>query len=463
MFPGWKELQAYFRHAADTLGLRPHIRFNSRVVAARFDESDRKWLVQVRNEETGEIFTSRTGVLILCLGFGSTPYVPDIPGLNDFEGAWFHTARWPESGPTLSGRRAGVIGTGASGVQVIQEIAPEVRELTVFQRTPNTALPMLQKSLDQQANRELHHGYDERFRRRFSTFGGLDFEFLEGGLLELSESEQQKILEKLWTEGGLRPWLGGYEDVLFNPEANAIVYKFWREKVRARINDPETAEILAPTSPPHPWGVKRISLEQSFYEVFNRENVNLEDLSANPIERITKTSVVMRDGTEHPLDVLVLATGFDAITGGLTAIDIRSTEGQSFADVFANGTRTAFGKATVGFPNLFFVYGPQSPSAFGNGPTCAELEGEWIVKCVDYMRLNEFTRIEATPTAEAEWGAHCAELAAPSLFQYAKSWYMGANIPGKPVELLAYAGGLPVYAEKLEDCAQSGYNGFVLK
>jgi cyclohexanone monooxygenase len=462
LYPGREELRRYFHHVGETLGLHEDIRLNTRVVGAEFDEERRQWVVRVRNELTGELSSARARYVLLCLGFGSKPYVPEIPGIDTFAGDWFHTAHWPQNGFDTTGKRVGVIGTGASGVQVIQECAPDAAHLTVFQRTPNMALPMRQQPLDDEANRKLRQTYPQRFAARDMTFGGLDYDFQDKGALELSEDERTATMEKLWDEGGLKLWLGGFLDVFFEPEANSIVYEFWRDKVRARINDSALAEKLAPTLPPHPFGVKRCSLEQRYYEVYNRDNVELVDLRDTPIHHVTPAGVVTGDGREHALDVLVVATGFDAFTGGMTAIDIRGTKGESFAEVYEDGARTAFGKATAGFPNLLYVYGPQSPSSFCNGPTCAELEGEWLVQCLEYLRQNGLTRIEATREAEREWGAHLAEIAEPSLFPHAKSWYMGANVPGKKTELLAYIGGLPTYLQKCNDSAEKGYEGFVL-
>jgi cyclohexanone monooxygenase len=462
LYPGWDEVRRYFRHVDRKLDLSKDIRFSTRVIGAEFDEERRQWEVRARDERTGETSSVRARYLVLCTGFGSKPYVPDIPGLDTFAGECHHTARWPQGGLDVTGKRVGVIGTGASGVQVIQESAPDAAHLTVFQRTPNLALPMRQQQLDAAANRAMKESYPERFAMRATTFAGFDYDFQDKGALEVSDEERTAVYEKLWETGGFVSWLGTFNDIFFDAEANATAYAFWRDKVRARITDPATAEKLAPTVAQHPFGVKRPSLEQRYYEVYNQDNVDLVDLQDTPIERVTATGVVTADGREHALDVLVLATGFDAVTGGITAIDIRSTKGESFADVFAAGTRTHLGTATAGFPNLLYVYGPQSPSAFCNGPTCAELQGDWVVQCLEHMRENGLTRIEATPEAEEAWGEHVAELTADTLFPFAKSWYMGDNVPGKKRELLAYPGGLPTYLQKCAEAAERGYEGFAL-
>jgi cyclohexanone monooxygenase len=381
LYPGWRELRKYFEYVDQKLGLSKDIAFNMRVAGAEFDEECRRWAVRVENADSGEVTHVSARYLVLCTGFGSKPYVPKIKGLETFAGDCHHTARWPQEGLDFAGKRVGVVGTGASGVQVIQECAPEVAHLTVFQRTPILALPMRQRRLDDAANREMKKSYPKRFAMRRHTFGGFDYDFLDRGALDVSDEERTATYERLWEAGGFRPWLGTFNDMFFNAEANATFYPFWRDKTRERIKDPAMAEKLAPPTAPHPWGVKRPSLEQRYFEVFNQDNVDLVDVRENPIERFSPAGVTTADGIEHPLDVLVLATGFDAVTGGITAIDIRDTKGKTFTEAFAAGVRTALGSATAGFPNLFYLYGPQSPSGFCNGPTCAELQGEVVVEC----------------------------------------------------------------------------------
>jgi cyclohexanone monooxygenase len=462
MYPGWAEVREYFRHVDKKLELSKDIRFDTRVLGGEFDEDQCQWVVRSRDERSGETFDARARYVVLCTGFASKPYIPDIPGLDTFAGPCHHTALWPQNGLQVTGERVGVIGTGASGVQVIQEYAPEVAHLTVFQRTPNLALPMRQRSLDDEANRAMKETYPERLARRAHTFGGFDYDFLDKSALEVSGAERTAIYEQLWERGGFVPWLGTFNDIYFNAEANATAYDFWRSTVVARITDPAVAEKLAPKHPPHPYGVKRPSLEQRYYEVYNRDNVELVDLREAPIARITPSGVVTADGREHPVDVLVLATGFDAVTGGIIAIDVVGTHGETFADAFALGARTHLGMATAGFPNLLYIYGPQSPSGFCNGPTCAELQGEWVVDCLEYLRRKGLRRIEATPSAERAWGEHMAELTGATLFPEAASWYMGANVPGKKRELLLYPGGLPAYLARCRETAERGYVGFAL-
>jgi len=456
LYPSWQELRDYFHYVDEKLGLGRDIRFNRRVNQAQFDPAHNRWTVR---SSDGSV--ARARYLVFCTGLSAKPYIPDLPGLNDFAGERHHTALWPQQGLDMTAKRVGVIGTGASGVQMAQEAAGAAAHLTVFQRTPNLALPMRQKKLDADAIRRMKEKYPEMFDRRTKTFAGFDYDVLAKSALEVSDDERQATFERLWEIGGFAPWLGSFNDILLNEEANRAAYKFWHDKTRARINDPAVAEILAPTEPIHPFGVKRPSLEQHFYEIFNQPNVSLVDLRTNPIERVTPGGIKTAAG-EHDLDILVLATGFDAVTGGLTSIDIRGTEGETLKEKWANGVRAQLGMAAAGFPNLLFVYGPQSPNGFCNGPTCAEVQGDWIVRLLDHLRQRNYTRVEATVAAEEAWRAQVLALADATLFPRADSWYLGANIPGKPREMLSFTGGLPAYLAKCRESAERGYEGFAL-
>jgi cation diffusion facilitator CzcD-associated flavoprotein CzcO len=449
-------VREYFYYVDEKLDLSRDVRFNTRVVAAEFDEDSDQWIIQAND---GIVVRAR--FFVLCTGFASKSYVPPFEGLEDFEGEWYHTAHWPQEGLDFIGKRVGVIGTGASGVQVVQEASQQAAHLTVFQRTPDLALPMRQEKLDEKTQRRMKEAYPARFRKRGEAFGGFDFDFIGQSALEVSPEERQDIYEDLWEKGGFLPWLGTFQDMFFSEEANDTFYAFWRDKTRERIDDPAVAEKLAPMDPPHPWGVKRPSLERFYFEVFNQDNVTLVDVNESPIERITPKGVKTKDG-EHELDILVMATGFDAVTGGLTNIDIRGTQGVTLKEKWSDGVQAHLGMASAGFPNLLFIYGPQSPSGFCNGPTCAELQGDWVVECLEYMRHNGLTQIEATSEAEEAWRDHVSELANATLFPRADSWYMAANIPGKPREILNYPGGLPTYLQKCKESAGKGYEGFVL-
>jgi cation diffusion facilitator CzcD-associated flavoprotein CzcO len=456
LYPSWQEIREYFHYVDKKLDLSRDIRFNRRVNEADFDPARNRWTVY---SSDGSV--TRARYFVLCTGLGSKPYIPELPGLSDFAGERHHTALWPQQGLDLAGKRVGVIGTGASGVQVAQEAAGVAAHLTVFQRTPNLALPMRQRKLDDDTIRRMKGDYPRAYQKRRTTFGGFDYEFLEKSASEVSEDERRATFERVWDIGGFAPWVGSFNDLLTNEHSNRAAYDFWRDKTRARINDPAVAEMLAPTEPIHPYGTKRPSLEQNFFDIFNLSNVSLVDLRKTPIERVTRSGIKTAAG-EHDLDVLVLATGFDAVTGGLTGIDIRGTQGETLREKWAKGVRAHLGMAAAGFPNLLFVYGPHSPNAFANGPTCAELQGDWIVELLDHVRQRDWKRFEATAPAEEEWRTQVLALADATLFPQADSWYLGANIPGKPREMLSFAGGLSTYMAKCNESAERGYEGFTI-
>jgi cation diffusion facilitator CzcD-associated flavoprotein CzcO len=456
LYPSWQEIRDYFHYVDKKLELSRDICFNRRVNEAEFDPARNRWTVR---SSDGSVATAR--YFVLCTGLGSKPYVPELPGLSDFAGERHHTALWPQQGLDIAGKRIGVIGTGASGVQIAQEAAGVAAHLTVFQRTPNLALPMRQKKLDDDTIRRMKQGYPRAYQKRNTTFGGFDYEFLGKSASDVSEDERRATFERIWEIGGLAPWVGSFNDLFANEQSNRAAYDFWRDKTRARIKDPAVAEILAPTEPLHPYGTKRPSLEQHFYEIFNQPNVSLVDLRKTPIETVTRSGV-RTTAADHDLDVLILATGFDAVTGGLTSIDIHGTQGETLREKWAKGVRAHLGMAVAGFPNLLFVYGPHSPNAFANGPTCAELQGDWIVRLLDHVRQRDWRRFEATAAAEEGWRAQVHAIADATLFPQADSWYFGANVPGKRREMLAFAGGLSTYMAKCNESAERGYEGFTI-
>lgn len=455
-FPSWQELRAYFHYVDGKLHLGRDIAFHSRVVAGDFDEERRQWVLEI---QYGRVV--RAAFVVLCTGFASKPYIPDLPGLESFAGPRPHTAQWPQHGLDMTGQRVAVIGAGASGVQVVEEGSQIASQLTVFQRTPNVALPMRQETLDAAAQRQLKAEYPERFEKRKTTFAGFDFDFIEKSGLEVSDEERRQTFEHLWNQGALRFWLGNYMDLVADETLANHAYQFWREKTLKRVKNPRLAEKLAPETPPFPFGTKRHSLERFYYEAFNQANVDLVDLHETPLERITSTGIKTSAG-EREFDIIVLATGFDAVTGGITNIDLRTADGRNFADKWRHGIRTQLGMASAGFPNVFFVYGPQSPTAFCNGPTCAELQGEWIVRALENLRTQDTHRIEATPEAEEAWAQHAEEMVNMTLLPKADSWWMGANVPGKKRQTLNYVGGLPTYLDRLNTCARRNYEGFVI-
>ena len=454
-FPGWKELRAYFQHVCDTLKLWPMMRMGSRVTGANYEQAAQQWRLQLNGEET-----VTTRFLLPAIGFASKPHIPDFPGIEDFEGEWFHTARWPQQGGDLSGRKIALIGTGASGVQVAQEAAKSASKLTLFQRTPILALPMRQQKLSKEDQERDKQDYAAIFETRKQTSGGFESQSLDVSALEVDENERTAHFQYLWQKGGLRFWYHNFSDLLINREANRYAYDFWRDKVRARISDPNLVEQLAPSEPPHPFGTKRPSLEQCYYEIFAQDNVDLVDLKATPITRIKPHAIETADG-EVECDLIVYATGFDAGRGGMVDMNIIGTNGLSVSQAWEDGLRAYLGMAIADFPNMLFAYGPLSPSGFSNGPTSAEIQGDWICDFLVWMRDNDSHQFEPSATAEAGWTKMVAQAGAMTLFPEANSWYMGANIPGRKRQLINFPS-VSGYVALCEEVANEGYRGFMI-
>ncbi|KAK7466181.1 hypothetical protein VKT23_004902 [Stygiomarasmius scandens] len=457
-YPDFLELQAYFSYVDQKFDLRKDIFFKSKVKEASWDEKEGRWTAIT---EDGKV--AKAKLFLMCTGIGSKHYIPDIKGLDLFKGECHHTAHWPKEQVDWKGKRVGVIGTGASGVQVIQEIAPDAGHLTVFQRTPNMALPMRQQKVSKDTQDKMKKElYPVTFRWLRQTFSGFPFHLVtEKGTMDATPEERRMFWETLWELGGLRLWGANYADILINQAANDEIYAFWREKTRDRLKDERMKDKLAPMVPPHPFGTKRPSLEQTYYEVFNRSNVMLVDLNETPIDEITDKGVKCMGGIEHKLDILVLATGFDAVTGGITAIDIRGTDGESIGHKWEDGVETYLGMAATTYPNMFFLYGPQSPSGFSNGPNSVEIQSDWILDCIKYMLDNGYKRVEVDKIAEAKWTKWVTDMTQHTLFLLAKSWYMGANIPGKKIQPINFGGGVPLYIARINEVAQNGYEGLV--
>jgi len=305
--------------------------------------------------------------------------------------------------------------------------------------------------------------YPEMFGLRKKTFAGIESEFSPKCAVEVSSEERQQFFEDLWEEGGLAFWLANYRDIITNKESNQHAYEFWRAKVLPRIKDPKKAEILAPEKKPYFFGTKRATLEQRYYEVYNQDNVELVDARRNPIKEVVPKGVITDDGVLHELDILILATGFDSVTGGILAIDIKGSKGQSLKSKWEKGTWTNMGLTTAGFPNMFFLYGPQGPTSFCNGPTCAEIQGDWIATVMDYLRKNGLKQLDPTTEAEEEWRQLTNGIGDATLLPFTASEYMGTNIPGKPKEMLNYLGGLPDYIQRITSAIDLGFPGFTLQ
>ncbi len=449
-YSGQPENERYLNFFADKFGLRPHIQLNARIQSAVYDAARNRWEV-----ETEDGRRARTQFLISAVGILSASHMPDIPGIETFEGESFHTSRWPHDPVDFSGKRVGVIGTGATAVQLIPEIAGEVGHLTVFQRTPNYCCPLRNSKIDDETQKQIKADYPKIFRRCRDTFASFMQDFDPRRTFDVPADERLAFYEEIWAQSGFTKWFGCFHDIMTDPKANEEYAEFVRNKIRARVHDPVIAEKLVPRD--HPFGSKRIPLETGYYEVFNRENVLLVDVRHDPIQRITPTGV--KTGTaEYELDVIIYATGFDAITGELTRIDIRGVDGQTIQEKWSDGPSTYLTLQTAGFPNLFIVNG----AVFCNFTRCAEVVAEWVSECIRYMRENGFERIEADAEAEAAWTEHANSLTEGMLFTKTDSWFMGTNVPGKRRTFLFYAGGAPVFREKVAEVAAKGYSGFLL-
>jgi len=398
----------------------------------------------------------RARFVIAAVGLLSAHYVPDIPGIESFKGESYHTSRWPKENVNLVGKRVAVIGTGATAVQLIPVIAKEVGHLTVFQRTPNYCAPLRNSLIDPETQRKIKASYPEIFKKCRETPAAFMHDFDPRKTLEVPKEERLALYEELWAQPGFKKWLGNFHDIMISKEANEDFAEFVRNKIRARVKNPVVAEKLVPKD--HPFGSKRIPLETDYYEAYNRDNVLLVDLKETPIECITPKGIKTSD-REYEFDVIIYATGFDAVTGALTRMDIRGEGGQTLKDKWADGPRNYLGIQIAGFPNFFIA----NAAAFCNVPRCIEIVVEWISDCIGHLHKKSLKRITATPQAEDAWVEHSNELLAGSLLTQANSWFVGANIPGKKRAFLLYANTAPAYREKCAEVAAKGYEGFELQ
>lgn len=414
-FPGSAELRNYFAFVADKWDLRKDTYFSTRVTAAEWNDETERWLVTTAN---GRQFGTK--FFLLNTGFAAKRHIPDWKGIDEFRGTWIHPSYWPKEEPDLKGKKIAVIGTGSTGIQLAQELSQVAGEFVLFQRTPNLALPMKQVEFAADEQNFAKENYSELFAQRSQSYGGFSFNFNPRATFDDSPEQRYATYQQLWDEGDFHFWLATYHDMLFSWDANKEAYNFWRDKVRARINDPRLREILAPEIQPHAFGCKRISLENKFYEIFNQPNVSLVDMNATPIVEVTEKGIKTTEKLWE-FDYVVCATGFDALTGGLNEIDIRGRSGQKLIDKWHKGVKTYLGLAVSQFPNMFFTYGPQAPTALCNGPTCAELQGEWIINAMNYTREKGLRSIEAKEQAEIQWAKGISTIANASLLPTAKS------------------------------------------
>jgi cation diffusion facilitator CzcD-associated flavoprotein CzcO len=448
------ELLGYLNHVADRFGLRPDIQLETRVVAAVFDATAGRWTVTT---DRGETLSAR--YCVMATGCLSVPNEPVFPGVESFAGQSWHTGRWPKDGVDFTGQRVAVIGTGSSAIQSIPLIAEQAAQVTVFQRTPNFSVPAHNGPIDPQVAEDwAAHRAQYRQEAREAGFGIRLVQQREQLAMEATPDERAAEYEGRWATGGFA-LLGGYGDLVVDPAANDTAAEFVRGKIRAIVRDPKVAEALAPKS--FPIGTKRMCVDTGYYDAFNRDNVELVDLGAEPLEAITPNGVKTARA-EYAVDAIVYAIGFDAMTGALGRIDVRGRGGVALKDRWAEGPRTYLGLAIAGFPNLFIVTGPGSPSVLCNMAVAIEQHVDWIANCIAHMGERQMRVIEATAEAQDAWVDHVNEVAAGTLFPQANSWYMGANVPGKPRVFMPYIGGFPVYKQTCDDVAAKGYEGFDL-
>ncbi|KAH9860317.1 hypothetical protein J1614_011647 [Plenodomus biglobosus] len=459
-FPRGEEIRPYFAHVAEKWDLRKDTQFDTLVSSATWIDSEARWEVRTK---AGEIFKAK--FFLLNTGFAAKRYIPDWKGIESFKGTFLHPSYWPHEDIDLKGKRVAIIGTGSTGIQLAEELSKVASQLTIFQRTPNMSLPMVQVDYNQSNPAPSKSEYPHVFAGRTESFTGFDFNFLPRSAFDDTPSQRHETYEQLWSKGDFSFWLASYNDILFSHAANLTAYTFWRDKTRTRIHDPHTAAILAPTTPPHAFGCKRVSLETSYFDIFNQPHVTLINTNTNtggtPIQEITPTGL-KTTSTTHTFDAIISATGYDAVTGGLLSIRITGTSGHTLAQHWDKGVKTYLGLAVAGFPNMFFTYGPQAPTALCNGPTCAELQGKWILDAMRYLSAREVGKIEVKRESEEGYREEVLRLAGETLVPGVDSWYMGANIPGKPREPLFYLGGVPTYYKMLNEVAEGGYTGFDL-
>ncbi|WP_027584287.1 NAD(P)/FAD-dependent oxidoreductase [Bradyrhizobium sp. Ai1a-2] len=448
------EILRYANHVADRFNLRSDIQFNTRVDTTAFDETSKLWSVTTSD---GKTVTAK--FVVLATGCLSNARKPDVKGLDRFKGQVYHTGHWPHELVDFTGLHVGVIGTGSSGIQSIPVIAEQASHLTVFQRTANFSIPARNAKLLDEERAWFRANYPEIRRvEREVARNGIYTDLPDRGALDDGDNERRTRYEARWQRGGLT-FMSAYNNLALDQAANDTAANFVREKIAETVKDPETANLLQPNS--HPIGSKRICVDTDYFATFNRPNVTLVDIKSNPIEEITENAVRTTAG-EYELDALVLATGFDAMTGSVAKIDIRGRDGLTLNAKWAEGPRTYLGLMSTGFPNLFIITGPGSPSVLSNMIVSIEQHVDWISDCLDYMRERELDTMEATREAEDKWVAHVNDVAYTTLYPQANSWYMGANIPGKPRIFMPYIGGVGAYRQICNEVAAKDYEGFAM-
>jgi cation diffusion facilitator CzcD-associated flavoprotein CzcO len=452
------ETLRYLNHVADRFDLTRDITFDTRIVAATFDADANLWDVEAEDGSR-----ARARFLITAIGLFATPTMPRYEGIDSFRGLSVHTGNWPREPVDLRGKRVAVIGTGATGVQVIQEVAKTAGHLTVFQRTPNYCAPLGNGPIDAETQRRIKATYPEIFATCRESHGAFLHKVDPRKTFEVSAEEREALFEKLYSEPGFGMWMANFKDILVDPTANATATEFIHRKIRQRVRDPKVAEKLLPRN--HGFGTRRIPLETYYYEVYNQDNVRLVDLNETPIARISPGGIVTSEG-ELPFDVIIYATGFHAVLGGFEAIAFRGLGGRTLKDKWADGPRTFLGMQVEGFPNLFTLVGPHNAATFCNIPRCIEQNVDWVTDLVRHMRARSHVRVSPLPQAEKEWTEHVHDMASTLLYSTVDSWLTGvnSNVPGKRERrVLLYAGGAPRYRKRCDEVAAQGYKEFTFR
>ncbi len=453
-YPQQPEIMRYMNHVADRFDLRRNIRFGTRVVSARYDQAENRWVVTT---QAGETLTAH--YLITAVGCLSTANVPNIPGLDSFAGEWYHTGSWPHDGVDFTGKRVGLIGTGSTGIQATPVIAEQAAHLTVFQRTANYSVPAQNGPLSKEFRAWAKANYAEIRKISRSNANGQGFTVEDRSVWDMTAEQRLEVYEAAWEKGGLQ-FRAAFRDLLSDQAANDTAADFLKNKIRQIVADPDTAELLADID--HPYAAKRPPIDTGYFQTFNRGNVDLVNVRKAPIKCIVPGGLQTTEA-EYPLDVIVFATGYDAMTGPLLRLDIHGRDGLALRDVWAAGPRSYLGLQVAGFPNLFTITGPGSPSVLTNMPVAIEQHVDWITDCIAHLRSEHATRIEPAEQAVEDWMAKVQEAANATLLpKAASSWYLGANVPGKPRVFMPYAGGMARYRAICDEIAANGYQGFAL-
>lgn len=453
-YPAQPEILDYLNHVADRFELRPDIQLNQRVTAAQFDDETDLWTLTT---ESGDKTTAR--FVVAATGCLSSKNTPDFKGLSSFAGEWYHTGSWPHEGVDFKGKRVGLIGTGSTGIQATPVIAADAEHLTVFQRTPNYSIPARNAPLTSEESAAIKSNYADIRERCRNSDGGFPFQITDRMAKDFTDEEREAIYTQMWDLGGFRLLGASFSDITVDEFANETAANFIRDKIRGMVNDPELAEALIPTD--HPYGTKRPPIDTDYYATFNRDNVSLVNVREAPIVEITPTGLRTEAG-DYELDTLVFATGFDAMTGALLNMNVVGKDGNQLCDAWDAGPRTYLGLQIAGFPNLFTVTGPGSPSVLTNMPVAIEQHVDWIADCIKFLQDNGLNRIEATHDAQEGWVDHVREVADTTLFPKANSWYVGANVPGKSRVFMPFVGGMNAYREKCNEVAANRYEGFTI-